>query len=149
MQAHMPMKKIITILFLIVAMPSLLNAQKVGLVMSGGGARGLAHIGVIKALEEKDAALEAEVIRLREQAAELTKAADEVKKNTESALNITQESALQITQLLCIALDKGKLPLVSSEAKKMWYDNAQARIKAAAGIQEGGEPDASGEVQKA
>ena len=48
----MPMKKIITILFLIVAMPSLLNAQKVGLVMSGGGARGLAHIGVIKALEE-------------------------------------------------------------------------------------------------
>ena len=52
MQAHMPMKKIITILFLIVAMPSLLNAQKVGLVMSGGGARGLAHIGVIKALEE-------------------------------------------------------------------------------------------------
>src|SRR6185369_14319450 len=27
-------------------------AQKVGLVLSGGGARGLAHIGVIKALEE-------------------------------------------------------------------------------------------------
>src|SRR5205085_6560295 len=26
--------------------------QKVGLVLSGGGARGLAHIGVIKALEE-------------------------------------------------------------------------------------------------
>ena len=103
----------------------------------------------IKALEDKDAALEAEVIKLREQAEALTKSANEVKKNTESALNITQESALQITQLLCIALDKGKLPLVSSEAKKMWYDNAQARIKAAAGIQEGGEPDASGEVQKA
>jgi len=28
------------------------NAQKVGLVLSGGGAKGLAHIGVIKALEE-------------------------------------------------------------------------------------------------
>jgi NTE family protein len=28
------------------------NAQKVGLVLSGGGASGLAHIGVIKALEE-------------------------------------------------------------------------------------------------
>src|SRR5437016_2616985 len=27
-------------------------AQKVGLVLSGGGARGLAHIGVIRALEE-------------------------------------------------------------------------------------------------
>jgi NTE family protein len=29
-----------------------LNAQKVSLVLSGGGAKGLAHIGVIKALEE-------------------------------------------------------------------------------------------------
>src|SRR5262249_17723321 len=28
------------------------NGQRVGLVLSGGGARGLAHIGVIKALEE-------------------------------------------------------------------------------------------------
>ena len=27
-------------------------AQKVGLVLSGGGAKGLAHIGVLKALEE-------------------------------------------------------------------------------------------------
>ena len=32
----------------------MLNAQKVGLVMSGGGARGLAHIGVIKMLEENN-----------------------------------------------------------------------------------------------
>ena len=32
----------------------MLYAQRVGLVMSGGGARGLAHIGVIKALEEND-----------------------------------------------------------------------------------------------
>ncbi len=29
-----------------------INAQKVGVVLSGGGARGLAHIGVLKALEE-------------------------------------------------------------------------------------------------
>ncbi len=29
-----------------------LSAQKVGLVLSGGGAKGLAHVGVIKALEE-------------------------------------------------------------------------------------------------
>ena len=28
--------------------------QKVGLVLSGGGAKGLAHIGIIKALEEND-----------------------------------------------------------------------------------------------
>ena len=31
---------------------STLNAQKVGLVLSGGGAKGCAHIGVIRALEE-------------------------------------------------------------------------------------------------
>ena len=30
------------------------NAQKVGLVLSGGGAKGLYHIGVLKALEEHD-----------------------------------------------------------------------------------------------
>ena len=29
-----------------------LRAQSVGLVLSGGGARGLSHIGVIKALED-------------------------------------------------------------------------------------------------
>ena len=29
-----------------------LSAQKVGLVLSGGGAKGMAHIGVIRALEE-------------------------------------------------------------------------------------------------
>ncbi|MDR1556503.1 MAG: patatin-like phospholipase family protein [Tannerellaceae bacterium] len=32
----------------------LLSAQKVGLVLSGGGAKGAAHIGVIKALEENN-----------------------------------------------------------------------------------------------
>ena len=30
------------------------RAQKVGLVFSGGGAKGLAHIGVLKALEENN-----------------------------------------------------------------------------------------------
>ena len=30
------------------------SAQSVGLVMSGGGAKGIAHIGVIKALEENE-----------------------------------------------------------------------------------------------
>lgn len=48
------MKKIYIILTLLFMLPSLMQAQKVGLVMSGGGARGLAHIGVIKALEENE-----------------------------------------------------------------------------------------------
>ena len=30
------------------------NAQSVGVVFSGGGAKGLAHIGVLKALEENN-----------------------------------------------------------------------------------------------
>ncbi|MEM9859087.1 MAG: patatin-like phospholipase family protein [Bacteroidota bacterium] len=41
-----------TILF--VLFWSSLHAQKVGLVLSGGGAKGLAHVGVIKALEENN-----------------------------------------------------------------------------------------------
>ena len=41
-------------------LPQLVLAQpKVGLVLSGGGARGLAHIGVIKALEERNIRIDA------------------------------------------------------------------------------------------
>lgn len=46
-------KIVIYILLLWVSLPTLF-AQSVGLVMSGGGAKGAAHIGVIKALEEND-----------------------------------------------------------------------------------------------
>lgn len=42
----------IAVVLQFVVFGSKLNAQKVGLVMSGGGASGLAHIGVLKALEE-------------------------------------------------------------------------------------------------
>lgn len=46
------MKKqlILLVFFLIITLIS--SGQKVGLVLSGGGAKGLAHVGVIKALEE-------------------------------------------------------------------------------------------------
>ncbi len=40
------------IFFILAILTSNLNAQKVGLVLSGGGSKGVAHIGVIKALEE-------------------------------------------------------------------------------------------------
>jgi NTE family protein len=42
------------LIILSLIIPWFSNAQKVGLVLSGGGAKGLAHIGVIKALEEKE-----------------------------------------------------------------------------------------------
>ena len=47
------MKKIASILLFLTCTITL-HAQKVGLVFSGGGAKGLAHIGVLKALEEHD-----------------------------------------------------------------------------------------------
>ena len=43
-------KSFFTLLTLFSALSA--GAQKVGLVMSGGGAKGLYHIGVMKALEE-------------------------------------------------------------------------------------------------
>ena len=48
------MRKNFLILGLLVCAFSVLNAQKVGLVLSGGGAKGITHIGVIKALEENN-----------------------------------------------------------------------------------------------
>lgn len=47
------MKKTIALLLFLCLFLNL-NAQKVGLVFSGGGAKGLAHIGVLKALEENN-----------------------------------------------------------------------------------------------
>ena len=41
---------IIIAMFMLLSVP--VSAQKVGLVLSGGGAKGMAHIGVIRALEE-------------------------------------------------------------------------------------------------
>ena len=46
------MKKFLLICLMAIAACSALNAQKVGLVLSGGGAPGISHIGIIKALEE-------------------------------------------------------------------------------------------------
>jgi NTE family protein len=46
------MSKKYLLLSLITLVPSLVAGQSVGLVLSGGGSKGLAHIGVIKALEE-------------------------------------------------------------------------------------------------
>ena len=44
------MKQFLILLFLLLSFQSF--TQKVGLVLSGGGAMGFAHIGVLKALEE-------------------------------------------------------------------------------------------------
>lgn len=46
------LKKIILSVFSVIVFTSNLNAQKVAVVLSGGGAEGLAHIGVLKCLEQ-------------------------------------------------------------------------------------------------
>lgn len=46
------MKRILTACLIVLACAFNMSAQKVGLVLSGGGAKGMAHIGVIRALEE-------------------------------------------------------------------------------------------------
>ena len=46
------MRKILLVLIAIWLFMPTVCAQKVGLVLSGGGAKGLTHIGIIRALEE-------------------------------------------------------------------------------------------------
>ncbi len=50
----MRLRKIILLFTALLAFNASAHTQKVGLVLSGGGARGMAHIGVIRALEEND-----------------------------------------------------------------------------------------------
>lgn len=45
-------RKIFIVLLLII--PEILFSQKVGVVLSGGGSRGIAHVGVLKALEDNN-----------------------------------------------------------------------------------------------
>lgn len=42
------------LLCILCCLPSVVRAQKVGLVLSGGGAKGMTHIGIIRALEENN-----------------------------------------------------------------------------------------------
>jgi NTE family protein len=56
------MNRIVIILYLLLALPAFAgdrSGKSVGLVLSGGGARGLAHIGVIRALEEQNVQIDA------------------------------------------------------------------------------------------
>ena len=48
------MKKILYIFCCLILCTYSLKAQKVGLVLSGGGAKGITHIGIIRALEENN-----------------------------------------------------------------------------------------------
>ena len=49
------MKRLLTLaLLLLLSLPALAQRPKVGVVLCGGGAKGAAHVGVLKVLEEND-----------------------------------------------------------------------------------------------
>ncbi len=48
------MRKALVLITFLLLLPMWIQAQKVGLVLSGGGAKGLTHIGIIRALEENN-----------------------------------------------------------------------------------------------
>ena len=48
------MRRLICLILSLVLLTGALRAQSVGLVLSGGGAKGITHIGIIQALEEND-----------------------------------------------------------------------------------------------
>lgn len=51
-----------------------------------------------------------------------------VESNSDTSLKITEESALQILQLLNLALDR-KVPVTTKEARALWYSATQNKIK--------------------
>jgi len=59
MTRHRAMKRLCWGLLATLLVPLPATAERVGLVLSGGGARGLAHIGVLQALEERGIAVHA------------------------------------------------------------------------------------------
>lgn len=80
-----------------------------------------------------------EILQLiKEAIANESAAVDSLKANSETSLKVTEESALQILQLLNIAMDR-KVPITTKEARKLWYDDAVAKVKAKAGTSEGTE----------
>ena len=46
------MRRLVSLILSLVVLVGAINAQSVGLVLSGGGAKGITHIGIIQALEE-------------------------------------------------------------------------------------------------
>ena len=46
------MRRLFCLILSLVLLTGVLSAQSVGLVLSGGGAKGITHIGIIQALEE-------------------------------------------------------------------------------------------------
>lgn len=91
--------------------------------------------GQIEKLEKENEAQREEIGSLKRKAEELTgvitglnNAISKIESNSDTSLKITEESALQLIQLINIALDR-KVPITSKEARQIWYEHTQNNIK--------------------
>ena len=100
-----------------------------------------------KGVEKQGEDLKVQFTALKEEADEMRETLDTVlqllmseaeavgslKSNSDTSLKLSEESAFQILQLLNIAMDR-KVPTVTPEARKLWYDNSVAKLKKVAGV---------------
>lgn len=91
--------------------------------------------GQIEKLEKENEAQREEIGSLKRKAEELAgvitglnNAISKIESNSDTSLKITEESALQLIQLINIALDR-KVPITSKEARQIWYEHTQNNIK--------------------
>lgn len=110
-----------------------------------------------KGVEKQGEDLKVQFTALKEEADEMRETLDTVlqllmseveavgslKSNSDTSLKLSEESAFQILQLLNIAMDR-KVPTVTPEARKLWYDNSVAKLKKVAGITDKSGGDTNG-----
>jgi chromosome segregation ATPase len=86
-------------------------------------------------LRESVDMVDSEFSKVNESIDALSETVASMKADTKKAADISLESGLQITQLISIAMER-KIPIVSDEARKMWYDNSRAKLLERAGVPE-------------
>lgn len=84
--------------------------------------------GQVAQLGSENAALVAKTEALEQCVLALNEVVRKLESNSDTSLKITEESALQILQLLNLALDR-KVPVTTKEARALWYSATQNKIK--------------------
>jgi hypothetical protein len=89
----------------------------------------------IETLKTENAEQQKQIASLEEKATQLAEAikvlietVGKVESNSDTSLKLSEETALQILQLLNIAMDR-KVPITTAEARQIWYEHTQNRIK--------------------
>lgn len=103
------------------------------------------HGEQLELLKGENAALAARNEELTQTVRGLNEVIRKMESNSDTSLKITEESALQILQLLNLALDR-KVPVTTKEARALWYSATQNKIKS---IYEEGVDNVNGGTEKA